>query len=124
MPTTPSSVPSNTNVNVVSSSSSSSSSTMMMMMMNPNQRVLLELQKALDTCRARNSLQQHENRTWWKWFVFRMGDECDTVNKGESTIDKKIYSIFKYCLADRNTVLLYSSLSIWPRMKQWAGFRS
>lgn len=62
MPTTSSSVPSNTNLNVVSSSSSSSSSTMMMMM-NPNQRVLLELQKALDTCRARNSLQQHENRT-------------------------------------------------------------
>ena len=55
MSSPPSALP---NVNVVSSSSSSSAITMMMM--NPDLRILLELQKALDTCRARNSLQQQQ----------------------------------------------------------------
>jgi hypothetical protein len=62
LPSAPSLAPTKSNANVVSSSSSSSNGTMMT---NPNQRVLLEFQKALDTCRARNSLQQEKNRTDW-----------------------------------------------------------
>jgi hypothetical protein len=50
------------NVNIVSSSSSSSSSSSNMMMMNPNQHVLLEFQKALDTCQVRNSFLRQQQQ--------------------------------------------------------------